>query len=390
MKKIYLFVLLALFFIPVVSFAHPGNTDSSGCHTCRTNCSDWGLSYGEYHCHNAKSSYQPLSPIKSTYGSGGTGYTEYWSDYEYNYPSIPSCTLNSYYDSTSDGCKCNYGYVVDGDSCVSGNSYCWDEYGYNSTYDSLNKTCGCLSGYTFDSDDQCVSYDNYCEDIYGYHSEYSYLSDQCVCESGYVANDSGDSCISADYYCEDLFGDSYYSSITKQCECDYGKVFENGYCVEEKEDIEPVTIYKDIYENNNFSVDNESKTDVSPKNFTPVSNSVFNEVKENKFNFDEDLVELYKTKYNGLFLADGNIRECPDLSCDKIITLKKDSGAVIVGEYSDWFKVGDYNGWVYSGIVEKQSEIIEEKVVESSETDFHVDVEKEKKGFWNRIWSFFF
>lgn len=33
--------------------AHPGNTDSSGGHTCRTNCTEkWGLSYGEYHFHN--------------------------------------------------------------------------------------------------------------------------------------------------------------------------------------------------------------------------------------------------------------------------------------------------------------------------------------------------
>lgn len=40
--------------IPSVSLAHPGNTDSSGCHTCRTNCPSWGLSYGEYHCHNSR------------------------------------------------------------------------------------------------------------------------------------------------------------------------------------------------------------------------------------------------------------------------------------------------------------------------------------------------
>lgn len=31
--------------------AHPGRTDSSGCHTCRTNCPKWGLRYGQYHCH---------------------------------------------------------------------------------------------------------------------------------------------------------------------------------------------------------------------------------------------------------------------------------------------------------------------------------------------------
>lgn len=51
---------------PSTSLAHPGNTDSYGCHTCRTNCESWGLSYGEYHCHNSKISnttpaYQPWS-----------------------------------------------------------------------------------------------------------------------------------------------------------------------------------------------------------------------------------------------------------------------------------------------------------------------------------------
>jgi hypothetical protein len=31
--------------------AHPGRTDGSGGHTCRTNCESWGLGYGEYHYH---------------------------------------------------------------------------------------------------------------------------------------------------------------------------------------------------------------------------------------------------------------------------------------------------------------------------------------------------
>lgn len=35
-----------------ITFAHPGNTDSSGGHTCRTNCGNWGLNYGEYHYHD--------------------------------------------------------------------------------------------------------------------------------------------------------------------------------------------------------------------------------------------------------------------------------------------------------------------------------------------------
>ena len=52
MKKIFLIGLFAsILFIPDV-YAHPGRTDSDGCHTCKTNCSKWGLEDGEYHCHN--------------------------------------------------------------------------------------------------------------------------------------------------------------------------------------------------------------------------------------------------------------------------------------------------------------------------------------------------
>jgi hypothetical protein len=74
-KLIMLVILLCSVFFPSVSFAHPGRTDSSGCHTCKTNCASWGLSTGEYHCHNSKGVSQPLEPIKSTHGDNGTGYT---------------------------------------------------------------------------------------------------------------------------------------------------------------------------------------------------------------------------------------------------------------------------------------------------------------------------
>lgn len=50
------FVTLALIpsiIIAGISHAHPGRTDASGCHTCRTNCAKYGLKDGEYHCHGA-------------------------------------------------------------------------------------------------------------------------------------------------------------------------------------------------------------------------------------------------------------------------------------------------------------------------------------------------
>ncbi len=70
-----------LLLVPIASFAHPGRTDSYGCHTCRTNCPSWGLSSGEYHCHHAKALPQPEPPIRSRYGEYGTGYTEPAPDY---------------------------------------------------------------------------------------------------------------------------------------------------------------------------------------------------------------------------------------------------------------------------------------------------------------------
>ncbi len=72
MKLVYYYVIVLCF--PLLAFAHPGNTDSYGCHTCKTNCPKWGLSYGEYHCHNAKQAYQPEEPIKSHYSETG-GFT---------------------------------------------------------------------------------------------------------------------------------------------------------------------------------------------------------------------------------------------------------------------------------------------------------------------------
>ena len=47
---------LMLLFLPGTAAAHPGNTDSSGGHTCRTNCSSWGYSTGQYHYHGGSTS----------------------------------------------------------------------------------------------------------------------------------------------------------------------------------------------------------------------------------------------------------------------------------------------------------------------------------------------
>ena len=86
-RKNFLICLLCIvnfLFVFNISLAHPGRTDSSGCHTCRTNCSSWGLSSGEYHCHRAKTSApQPEEPIKSHKGEDGQpGFTTTAPDYK--------------------------------------------------------------------------------------------------------------------------------------------------------------------------------------------------------------------------------------------------------------------------------------------------------------------
>jgi ssDNA-binding Zn-finger/Zn-ribbon topoisomerase 1 len=43
--------IVLLFVMPIYTKAHPGQTDERGGHTCRTNCKQWGLNYGEYHYH---------------------------------------------------------------------------------------------------------------------------------------------------------------------------------------------------------------------------------------------------------------------------------------------------------------------------------------------------
>lgn len=218
MKGKFLSFFVVTILLSVIHFnqvlAHPGNTDSLGCHTCRTNCSSWGLSYGEYHCHNNKGVAQPSYPIHSTYGYGGTGYTSPAPDYAY--PSItttPSCPLMSYYDSVSKSCKCYSGYVVDtnfaGDEvCVSADSKCSDLLGYGGRYNSLTEKCECKYGYVFNGD-ECESESSYCTGLMGFMSQYNTLTDRCECMAGYEFDGSSCKYKKANY----SYNSGYYTNI---------------------------------------------------------------------------------------------------------------------------------------------------------------------------------
>ena len=69
MKKKIGMVLTLLLFSTSIVLAHPGRRDVNGCHTCKTNCEKYGLSYGEYHCHDGSSS---SSSKKTTSSSSST------------------------------------------------------------------------------------------------------------------------------------------------------------------------------------------------------------------------------------------------------------------------------------------------------------------------------
>lgn len=116
----------------------------------------------------------------NTYSSGYTGI------------STPTCPSNSYYDGIS-SCKCNYGYLVSGGSCVSANSLCWQQVGYSSSYDSISNTCKCDSGYVLNSSGQCTNANLVCSSQTGVMSQYNSISKKCECISGYTFN--GVSCV---------------------------------------------------------------------------------------------------------------------------------------------------------------------------------------------------
>jgi|GEM_PF-3800254 len=52
--NLLLSVIFTAFLLPSAVLAHPGGTDTSGGHVCRTDCEQWGLKYGEYHYHDAE------------------------------------------------------------------------------------------------------------------------------------------------------------------------------------------------------------------------------------------------------------------------------------------------------------------------------------------------
>lgn len=123
MKKGFtLFTLLFLLLIESdVAEGHSGRTDSSGGHTCQTNCGNYGLHYGEYHYH----------------GGGQSSYDDYkYEEYEYDYNDDYDYEEYNYNDYKNEEYKYDY------------EEY---EYEYNDDYDYEYSDVNDKGDYDFDT-----------------------------------------------------------------------------------------------------------------------------------------------------------------------------------------------------------------------------------------------
>lgn len=212
--KLKIIVLVGIVGVFCVVGAAAVEAHQSGCHRWHSCPSDTG----SYVCGDLGYACQ-----YSTYSTGSSRSSSSYTPSYYT-PPQPTCPLHSSPDGMS-SCKCNYGYVNSGGSCVSGTSYCFNKHGLFSTYDSLTKTCGCSYGYEMSTYGTCVrkltSYTSYTPSTYSYsgaanscptNSKSSPLdSSKCTCNSGYTPNKKKDACekITAKVQtrlCQDEFG----------------------------------------------------------------------------------------------------------------------------------------------------------------------------------------
>lgn len=204
---IILFVLSGAF--PVTVFARSGCCSYHG-GVCGCGCCD-GTALSD--------TCAPYYP-----SCGGSSYTTYQAP--------PSCPLFASYDSANDQCKCNYGYVASGSTCISQDDACQKQLGFAAQYDSLTSSCGCMSGYIIDSvSNSCISGNQMCSNKYGYNATYLSYNNTCKCRSGYVFNDAGNKCISQDDFCQEKYGfSSKYDALKDACICNQGYQFNGNNC----------------------------------------------------------------------------------------------------------------------------------------------------------------
>lgn len=138
-------ILILVVFISLLSikdvYAHPGRTDSRGCHYCRTNCAKWGLSNGEYHCHNNGSSSNSTSnSVNNIYGCTDSNSINYNSRANVD---DGSCIKKVYGCTNKDAYNYDQNANVDNGKCVDKIFGCTNEkaYNYNSKANTSDGSC---------------------------------------------------------------------------------------------------------------------------------------------------------------------------------------------------------------------------------------------------------
>lgn len=110
--KIIICIMIIMMIDPTTVLAHPGRTDSKGCHTCKTNCSSWGLDDYEYHCHsgntytNSKGDVYNKSGTKISSGGSSNNSTSTKVKYVYGCTDKEAKNYNS--KANKDDGKCEY------------------------------------------------------------------------------------------------------------------------------------------------------------------------------------------------------------------------------------------------------------------------------------------
>ena len=132
-KKVFYLLIIAIFCSTTTTvYAHPGRTDSNGCHTCRTNCERWGLSYGQYHCHNGGSSSRSNSSSRSSSTYSAPSY-------------VYGCTDKDSINYNPNANKDNGSCIKKVNGCTDQNAYNYNEKANVDDGSSISKVMGCTN-----------------------------------------------------------------------------------------------------------------------------------------------------------------------------------------------------------------------------------------------------
>jgi len=137
-----------------------------------------------------------------------------------NLPVQPTCTTNQHYNSSTNFCDCNLGYIKQGDGSCACPS--------NSSNRVGSSSCYCNDGYTNYKGD-CISYEQNCRLQYGNNSTYDFNKRGCYCLPGYEFNSSKTACVQITCYLNS-------SLINNQCVCKNGYINRNGSCISYTDD----------------------------------------------------------------------------------------------------------------------------------------------------------